>query len=71
MLAVQWARSRRTMLIGEAVKEKKYTEDHEWIEMSADGKTCMLYLLSGPCPPIALRIPQPQPARVIRRHAHA
>jgi glycine cleavage system H protein len=23
------------------VKEKKYTEDHEWIEMSADGKTCM------------------------------
>lgn len=23
-----------------AVKEKKYTEDHEWIEMSADGKTC-------------------------------
>jgi glycine cleavage system H protein len=22
------------------VKEKKYTEDHEWIEMSADGKTC-------------------------------
>jgi glycine cleavage system H lipoate-binding protein len=23
------------------VKEKLYTEDHEWIEMSADGKTCM------------------------------
>jgi glycine cleavage system H protein len=22
------------------VKEKKYTEDHEWIEASADGKTC-------------------------------
>lgn len=22
------------------MKEKKYTEDHEWIEMSADGKTC-------------------------------
>jgi hypothetical protein len=21
------------------VKEKKYTEDHEWIELSADGKT--------------------------------
>ena len=26
---------------GDVVKEKKYTEDHEWIEMSADGKTCM------------------------------
>lgn len=23
------------------MKEKKYTEDHEWIEMSVDGKTCM------------------------------
>ena len=22
------------------MKEKKYTEDHEWIEASADGKTC-------------------------------
>jgi len=35
------------------VKEKKYTEDHEWIEASADGKTCMfdrltcLYYLSA------------------------
>jgi glycine cleavage system H lipoate-binding protein len=28
-------------LTGEVVKEKKYTEDHEWIEASADGKTCM------------------------------
>ncbi|KAH8722401.1 glycine cleavage H-protein-domain-containing protein [Phaeosphaeriaceae sp. PMI808] len=25
-----------------ALKEKKYTEDHEWIEMSPDGKTCTL-----------------------------
>ncbi|KAF2678578.1 hypothetical protein K458DRAFT_423020 [Lentithecium fluviatile CBS 122367] len=25
-----------------AVREKKYTEDHEWIEYSADGKTCTL-----------------------------
>ncbi|KAF2252336.1 hypothetical protein BU26DRAFT_539036 [Trematosphaeria pertusa] len=25
-----------------AVREKKYTEDHEWIELSADGKTCTL-----------------------------
>lgn len=23
------------------MQEKKYTEDHEWIEASADGKTCM------------------------------
>ena len=30
------------------VKEKKYTEDHEWIEMSADGKTCMSTLPQSP-----------------------
>ena len=31
-----------------AVKEKKYTEDHEWIEMSADGKTCTSISLESP-----------------------
>lgn len=27
---------------GGAAKEKKYTEDHEWIDVSADGKTATL-----------------------------
>ena len=41
-LAIPGQQLRQAMLTGEVVKEKKYTEDHEWIEMSADGKTCML-----------------------------
>ncbi|KAI4652133.1 hypothetical protein J4E93_002330 [Alternaria ventricosa] len=32
----------RLFSVSAALKEKKYTEDHEWIEMSADGKTCTL-----------------------------
>ncbi|KAF2871543.1 glycine cleavage system H protein, mitochondrial precursor [Massariosphaeria phaeospora] len=31
---------RRLFSVSAAVKEKKYTEDHEWIELSPDGKTC-------------------------------
>lgn len=31
------------MLIA-AVREKKYTEDHEWIEFSEGGKICMFCL---------------------------
>ena len=27
---------------GAAVKEKKYTQEHEWIEVSEDRKTCTL-----------------------------
>ncbi|EDU48862.1 GcvH Glycine cleavage system H protein lipoate-binding [Pyrenophora tritici-repentis] len=34
--------SQRLFSVSAALKEKKYTEDHEWIEMSADGKTCTL-----------------------------
>ncbi|KAF2466185.1 glycine cleavage system H protein, mitochondrial precursor [Lindgomyces ingoldianus] len=33
---------RRLFSVSAAVKEKKYTEDHEWIELSSDGKTCTL-----------------------------
>jgi hypothetical protein len=33
-----------------AVKEKKYTEDHEWIEASADGKTCTFVRVSSNLP---------------------
>ncbi|EOA87387.1 glycine cleavage system H-protein subunit [Exserohilum turcicum] len=32
----------RLFSVSAAFKEKRYTEDHEWIEMSADGKTCTL-----------------------------
>ncbi|KAJ4338620.1 glycine cleavage system H-protein subunit [Ascochyta clinopodiicola] len=32
----------RLFTVSAQLKEKKYTEDHEWIEMSADGKTCTL-----------------------------
>ena len=33
-----------------AVQEKKYTETHEWIELSEDGKTGTLPNLSVPAP---------------------
>ncbi|KAF2112985.1 glycine cleavage H-protein-domain-containing protein [Lophiotrema nucula] len=33
---------RRLFSVSSALKEKKYTEDHEWIETSADGKTVTL-----------------------------
>ncbi|KAI8932147.1 hypothetical protein NX059_011030 [Plenodomus lindquistii] len=36
------AQKQRLFSVSAALKEKKYTEDHEWIEMSADGKTCTL-----------------------------
>ncbi|KAL5114137.1 glycine cleavage system H-protein subunit [Pleosporales sp. CAS-2024a] len=32
----------RLFSVSAAAREKKYTEDHEWIELSADGKTCTL-----------------------------
>ncbi|RYN42824.1 hypothetical protein AA0113_g5736 [Alternaria arborescens] len=38
----QAAPKQRLFSVSAALKEKKYTEDHEWIEMSADGKTCTL-----------------------------
>ncbi|KAH9877743.1 hypothetical protein J1614_002960 [Plenodomus biglobosus] len=38
----QVAQTQRLFSVSAALKEKKYTEDHEWIEMSADGKTCTL-----------------------------
>ncbi|USP81969.1 Putative glycine cleavage system H protein, mitochondrial [Curvularia clavata] len=38
----QFAQKQRLFSVSAALKEKKYTEDHEWIEMSADGKTCTL-----------------------------
>ncbi|KAF1943763.1 hypothetical protein EJ02DRAFT_420973 [Clathrospora elynae] len=41
----RWAQAsqkQRLFSVSAALKEKKYTEDHEWIEMSADGKTCTL-----------------------------
>ncbi|KAF2797351.1 hypothetical protein K505DRAFT_269669 [Melanomma pulvis-pyrius CBS 109.77] len=33
---------RRLFTVSAAAKEKKYTEDHEWIDVSADGKTATL-----------------------------
>ncbi|KAF1957727.1 hypothetical protein CC80DRAFT_409710 [Byssothecium circinans] len=33
---------KRLFTVSAALKEKKYTEDHEWIELSEDGKTCTL-----------------------------
>jgi glycine cleavage system H protein len=44
------------------VKEKLYTEDHEWIEMSADGKTCMSIAFPA-CPHARLSRSHP-PVRV-------
>ncbi|KAF2126327.1 hypothetical protein P153DRAFT_322039 [Dothidotthia symphoricarpi CBS 119687] len=41
----RWQQStqrQRLFSVSAALKAKKYTEDHEWIEMSADGKTCTL-----------------------------
>ncbi|KAL6709087.1 glycine cleavage system H-protein subunit [Coniothyrium glycines] len=38
----QAAQTQRLFSVSAALKEKKYTEDHEWIELSADGKTCTL-----------------------------
>ncbi|KAH6875486.1 hypothetical protein J4E91_004512 [Alternaria rosae] len=38
----QATQKQRLFSVSAALKEKKYTEDHEWIEMSADGKTCTL-----------------------------
>ncbi|KAF2190127.1 hypothetical protein K469DRAFT_560965 [Zopfia rhizophila CBS 207.26] len=32
----------RLFSVSAAVKAKQYTEDHEWIELSPDGKTCIL-----------------------------
>ncbi|KAH7384294.1 glycine cleavage H-protein-domain-containing protein [Phaeosphaeria sp. MPI-PUGE-AT-0046c] len=36
------AQRERLFSVSAALKVKKYTEDHEWIEMSEDGKTCTL-----------------------------
>ncbi|KAF2825669.1 hypothetical protein CC86DRAFT_294229 [Ophiobolus disseminans] len=36
------AQKQRLFSVSGALKEKKYTEDHEWIEMSSDGKICTL-----------------------------
>ena len=41
------------MYDGQIVREKKYTTDHEWIELSDDGATGTLH------PPTPLRIPLP------------
>ncbi|CBX96466.1 similar to glycine cleavage system H protein [Plenodomus lingam JN3] len=45
-VCARWAQvsqqRQRLFSVSNALKEKKYTEDHEWIEMSADGKTCTL-----------------------------
>ncbi|KAF2848140.1 hypothetical protein T440DRAFT_429396 [Plenodomus tracheiphilus IPT5] len=44
-VCARWAQvqqKQRLFSVSAALKEKKYTEDHEWIEMSADGKTCTL-----------------------------
>ncbi|KAF2627256.1 hypothetical protein BU25DRAFT_410872 [Macroventuria anomochaeta] len=41
----QWrqiAQTPRLFTVSAQLKEKKYTEDHEWIEVSADGKTYTL-----------------------------
>ncbi|OAL46413.1 glycine cleavage system H protein, mitochondrial precursor [Pyrenochaeta sp. DS3sAY3a] len=38
----QIPQKQRLFSVSAALKEKKYTEDHEWIELSADGKTCTL-----------------------------
>ncbi|ORY15341.1 glycine cleavage system H protein, mitochondrial precursor [Clohesyomyces aquaticus] len=41
----RWQRApleRRLFSVSAAIKAKQYTEDHEWIELSADGKTCTL-----------------------------
>ncbi|KAF9700776.1 hypothetical protein EKO04_001736 [Ascochyta lentis] len=38
----QTAQMPRLFTVSAQLKEKKYTEDHEWIELSADGKTCTL-----------------------------
>lgn len=38
----QAAQTQRLFSVSAAMKEKKYTEDHEWIELSADGKTYTL-----------------------------
>ncbi|KAF2031205.1 hypothetical protein EK21DRAFT_63834 [Setomelanomma holmii] len=38
----QTQQRQRLFSVSAVLKEKKYTEDHEWIEMSADGKTCTL-----------------------------
>ncbi|KAH7067603.1 glycine cleavage H-protein-domain-containing protein [Paraphoma chrysanthemicola] len=38
----QFPQRQRLFSVSAALKEKKYTEDHEWIELSADGKTCTL-----------------------------
>ncbi|EUC49975.1 hypothetical protein COCMIDRAFT_22528 [Bipolaris oryzae ATCC 44560] len=38
----QVAPKQRLFSVSAALKEKRYTEDHEWIELSADGKTCTL-----------------------------
>ncbi|CAI6341223.1 unnamed protein product [Periconia digitata] len=41
----QWQRpqsvEKRLFSVSAAMAEKKYTEDHEWIELSEDGKTCI------------------------------
>ncbi|KAF2438941.1 hypothetical protein P171DRAFT_422429 [Karstenula rhodostoma CBS 690.94] len=45
-LACQWqstsALQHRLFTVSAQLKEKKYTEDHEWVEASADGKTFTL-----------------------------
>ena len=38
------------------MREKKYTEDHEWIELSPDGKTCKLPHHTHTSSPRSLRI---------------
>lgn len=32
----------RLLSVSAALREKRYTEDHEWIELSPDGKSCTL-----------------------------
>ena len=39
---------------GTTVREKKYTRDHEWIELSDDGKTGAIFGPSLPLPPFPL-----------------
>ncbi|KAL5397340.1 hypothetical protein PMIN06_002691 [Paraphaeosphaeria minitans] len=45
-LACQWQKAsiqqQRLFTVSAQLKEKQYTEDHEWIEASADGKTFTL-----------------------------
>lgn len=54
-----------------AVKEKKYTEDHEWIEASADGKTCTFVRVSSNLPCDNSRIEMPELLRLTLHQTHS